>query len=69
MELKIRERTLPYDIMSIIEILEFVKHVDCYQNVAIAYKILLTMFVVVASSKRNFSKLKLLKIYLKSSMD
>ena len=40
----------------------------CYPNVSIAYRILLTMPVTVASAERSFSKLKLLKSYLRSSM-
>ena len=54
--------------MSSIEILEFVKGKDCYPNVCIAYRILLTIYVTVASAESNFSKLKLLKNYLRSSL-
>ncbi|XP_021761381.1 uncharacterized protein LOC110726226 [Chenopodium quinoa] len=67
-ELKVLQMTLPNDLMSAFEILEFVKAADCYPNVSIAYRILLTMPVTVASSERSFSKLKLLKNYLRSSM-
>lgn len=34
----------------------------CFQNIYIAYKILLNMSVMVAHSKRTFSVLKLIKI-------
>lgn len=54
--------------MSSIEILKFVKDADCYPNVCIAYRILLTLPVTVASAERSFSKLKLLKNYLRSKM-
>ena len=54
--------------MLALEILEFVKATDCYPNVSICYRILLTMLVIVAPTERNFSKFKLLKSYLKSSM-
>ncbi|XP_021762686.1 uncharacterized protein LOC110727435 [Chenopodium quinoa] len=67
-ELKVLQMTLPNDLMSAFEILEFVKAADCYPNVSIAYRILLTMSVTVASTERSFSKLKLLKNYLRSSM-
>ncbi|XP_065866431.1 uncharacterized protein [Euphorbia lathyris] len=61
--------TLPSDeLMSTIEILEFVKAANCYPNVSIAYRILLTLPMTVASAERNFSKLKLIKTYLRSSM-
>jgi hypothetical protein len=39
-----------------------------YPNASIVYKILLTILVTVASVKRSFSKLKLLKSYLRSTM-
>ena len=55
-------------LMSAIEILEFVKTENCYQNVSICYRIILTMLVIIASAERSFSKLKLLKSYLRSSM-
>uniref|UniRef100_A0A7N0SZK7 HAT C-terminal dimerisation domain-containing protein n=1 Tax=Kalanchoe fedtschenkoi TaxID=63787 RepID=A0A7N0SZK7_KALFE len=67
-ELKVLQVTLPNDCISSLKILEFVKVVDCYPNVMIAYRILLTVPVTVASAERSFSKLKLLKTYLRSSM-
>ncbi|KAK9682234.1 hypothetical protein RND81_10G060200 [Saponaria officinalis] len=41
---------------------------DCYPNASIAYRIFLTVPVTVASAERSFSKLKLIKTYLRSSM-
>ena len=67
-EMKVLQMTLPNVLMSPLEILELVKVADCYPNVSIAYRILLTMPVTVASAERSFSKLKLLKPYLRSSM-
>ena len=67
-EMKMLQMTLPNVLMSPLEILELVKVADCYPNVSIAYRILLTMSVTVASAERSFSKLKLLKFYLRSSM-
>jgi hypothetical protein len=42
--------------------------VDCYPNTSIAYQILFTVPVTVASAERSFAKLKLLKNYLRSPM-
>ncbi|KAL0420690.1 UNVERIFIED_CONTAM: hypothetical protein Slati_3091900 [Sesamum latifolium] len=67
-ELKILQGTLPNKFMSAIDILEFVKTLDCFPNISIACRILLTVPMTVASAERSFSKLKLLKTYLRSSM-
>jgi len=67
-ELKVLQVTLPDNLMSSSEILHFVKVADCYPNVSIAYRILLTIPVTVGSAKRSFSKLKLLKNCLRSTM-
>ena len=67
-ELKVLQVTLPDDLMSAPEILQFVTAVDCYPNVSVAYRILLTVPVTVASAERSFSKLKLLKNCLRLTM-
>jgi hypothetical protein len=67
-ELAVMQSTLPDKPMSAIEIFEFVIEMDCYPNISIAYRILFTMPVTVASAERTFSKLKLLKNYLRSVM-
>ena len=67
-ELKVLQVTLPDSLMSASEILKFVMDADCYPNISVAYRILLTVSVTVASAERSFSKLKLLKNYLRSTM-
>jgi len=42
--------------------------IDCFSNVWTALRILLTMPVSVASGERSYSKLKLIKTYLCSTM-
>ncbi|KAM0038348.1 putative transcription factor and/or regulators TTF-type(Zn) family [Helianthus debilis subsp. tardiflorus] len=50
------------------DVLEYMKEDGYSPEVCIAYRILLTILVTVASAERSFSKLKLLKSYLRSSM-
>ncbi|PWA89617.1 hypothetical protein CTI12_AA109950 [Artemisia annua] len=51
-----------------IQIMEFTKKTDMFPNVLLAYKILLTIPITVASAERSFSKLEILKSYLRSTM-
>ncbi|PWA55480.1 hypothetical protein CTI12_AA373780 [Artemisia annua] len=53
---------------SSIQIMEFTKKMDMFPNLLLAYKILLTLPVTVATVERSFSNLKILKSYLRSTM-
>lgn len=67
-ELKLLRQILSKEKMRAIDILKFLKGVDYFSNIVIAYRILFTISMTVASAERSFSKLKLLKSYLRSTM-
>jgi hypothetical protein len=54
--------------MGHVEVLDYLKCRDCFPNASIAYRILLIILVTVALVERSFSKLKLLKPYMRSMM-
>ncbi|XP_022856014.1 zinc finger MYM-type protein 1-like [Olea europaea var. sylvestris] len=57
------------DIFGAIDVLDYIKGMNyCFANAWIAYRVLLTIHVIVASAERSFSKLKLIKSYLRLSI-
>lgn len=69
-ELKMYSMTIPED-MNMTEILKNMIEdnlVDVYPNIYVALRVLLTTPVSVASAERSFSKLKLIKNYLRSTI-
>ena len=69
-KLRARQMTLPESDVPLraMEIFEFVRDIDSFPNILIAYRILFTVPVTVASTECSLSKLKLLGNYLRSSM-
>ena len=51
-----------------IDILNYIKRLNSFPNTCIAYRFLLTILVTVVVAKKSFSKLKLIKYYLRSIM-
>nr|KYP44643.1 Zinc finger MYM-type protein 5 [Cajanus cajan] len=67
-ELKLLKEIISNEISTPLKILNYIKRSYSFPNTYIAYKILLTLPITVATAKRSFSKLKLIKSYLRSTM-
>uniref|UniRef100_A0A3Q1DI04 TTF-type domain-containing protein n=1 Tax=Amphiprion ocellaris TaxID=80972 RepID=A0A3Q1DI04_AMPOC len=71
LEVKGAARSFPAHISSPSEMLDYIykeSGLDIYPNLSIALRLLLTLPVTVASGERSFSKLKMIKTYLRSTM-
>ena len=67
-ELKVLKEVLQINENSPINVLNYIKRLEYFSNACIAFRILPTILVIVASAERSFSKLKLIKSYLRSTM-
>ena len=67
-ELKILKEVLQINENSPINVLNYIKRLESFPNACITFRILLTIHVTVAATERSFSKLKLIKSYLRSTM-
>ena len=67
-ELKVFKEILQIKDYTPIDILNYIKRLDSFPNTCITYRILLIIPVTIASTERSFSKLKLIKSYLRSTM-
>jgi len=65
-------KIFPNDVCSPLDVLRYLydsRLHEVFPNLAVALRILLTLPVTVASAERSFSKLKLIKTYLRSTMN
>jgi hypothetical protein len=68
-KIKIFQEIVPESVRTAMQCLQYLWAIkDSFPNTAMVYRILLTVPVTVASSERSFSKLKLIKNCLRSTM-
>ena len=68
LELKVLKEIIQVEDNNPIDILNHIRRLDSFSNTYIIFRIMLTISVSVASAERSFSKLKLIKSYLRSTM-
>ena len=67
-KLKVLKEILQIKDYTPIDILNYIKRLDLFPNTCIVYRILLITPITIVSAKRSFSKLKLIKSYLRPTM-
>ena len=67
-DIKILKEVLQINDNSPINVLNYIKRLESFPNACIAFRILLTIHVTIASAEISFSKLKLIKSYLRLTM-
>ena len=67
-ELRVLREVLQIKENKPIETLNYIKKLDSFPNTYIAYRIMLTIPITITSAERSFSKLKIIKSYLRSTM-
>ena len=67
-ELKVLKEVLQRNENSPINVLNYIKRLESFPNACITFRILLTIPLTIASAKRSFLKLKLIKFYLRSTI-
>nr|KYP49964.1 hypothetical protein KK1_028275 [Cajanus cajan] len=67
-ELKLLKKILTNEINTPLKILNYIKRSCSFPNTYIAYRILLTLLIIVATAERSYLKLKLIKSYLRLTM-
>lgn len=71
LEVRAAYHAFPDHLSTPIEMLDYIykeQLLDLYGNLSIAFRLLLTLPITVASGERSFSALKLIKTYLRSTM-
>lgn len=61
-DLKVLREAIPAKTIEASDMLDYIKRINyCFANIWVAYSVLLTIHVTVASTERSFSKLNLIK--------
>jgi len=68
LELNILKEIIALENDKPIDILNYIKRINSFPNAYKTYRIMLTILVLVASIEMSFSKLKIIKTYLRSTM-